>query len=1598
MNDALDNRISSNAVHNHQTLNPFTTVEQESLYQPPSKGARHNDNRHSMIMHRDTDIQQDQKQKHEQEHLSRRGINQGDNNTVADNNISNNNNNNSGGGDSSNNDYRNYNHTGFNREVGPRPVRSVAFKREFKTAMTLCNSDSPQLQGPGWNGSFVSNSQEGFYPSLDRSCTWHIQAAARVPTNPSIVAFSLWVPLRLICGMDYLTLYDGPDSNSPVIARLCGNIEGAQTWYSSGSRMTAVFTTKAGTPGGFGFAADWIATDTTGNKDFFPRSQHAMAYDAAKDMVYIMGGTSIEKKFTYDLLTYTFATNKWASLKSTTKPPDPRYGHYAFVYDGDLYSYGGVDTTGGTDQVWRYNGDAWSRQQANNQEQGPQRRVGSACVVVTRNNSTKLYVFGGMLPGGFVTRELFTYDLGKEPTWRKIDHKNSVGLSGASAVYHEATDSIYYFGGMVNQTTRNTLVYQYVIAQELWYALGPRIDPFTAPEYNPDEAPTMGNDTSGVDNGAFKPASLGPMYQPAVMYDPYSSVWAPAGLAEDYVIIYGGMRPYGPGVNPRDQSCLVRTCQRWLEYDFSEEDSVRQGRVNHTMVLRPPGSPGGSKTSWTAYIFGGFDGSDRGDLLNVTLNLLPPHPSKVNTCRVLRWCSQYDDCQNCNPNYCSYANGLCLFDTAKAKNTALLGGTIDIPYSGTYQDLLRQRPILETTLSHECPTRVTLDLATTHSGTLGAGEEKSFKIYIDEHDLDVMFQIQTVPNWSLDFKTLNVWEGFMNMYWRANHGLTDDSWDGTSGVSSPRPKDVSVDDYYNFKEYRPIIAPFNASEMLNRWQRYSGLDASASLSGIRAPSTSEIIFSANDPRRFSGYYVFSLTNNNAEGVQFSVTVTALSHDDGQTTPKPSRFDLATLGFFMVGFILAVIVLVFAIRKIRRLMQEREMARHALELRLLEEEEEEEERNRQRNGGGGLGGGGRYRRNLDGTEKKPMYKIVVGVQELLDPTKQLGLRYRERTRTIRYQGDPANNDSYFREQRQSGHQKTNKLESGNNRDKRQSRVRSDYIRDLDILASNARDRQERLSATISVGGVHDAISSDLIMPPTPIISDTSDTDAPKRNSKKLGRRFSQQEKRQSQDDGNVRLSYSLSFSGTQTKLQRGWSLNSLSRNGSLKRIMESKKKVSPEEQEGLTQEVADLNEQEYYSGPQSMDSDDGEQMLNLASLNRMDQDMCSQLQNHREPQYQSRRRNPIRIQPISIEPVPFHGALVPQTRKYLRRYHRNLARTSHPQHQQQHQHYQQNQQHQEQQQRSPILTTTSLHSPGLQASSPRRSFIASRSGSRRAVIRPSHSRGSLRQVQRTASLMTSQAFGARRTLSSSSSVTGPKKLVTQTQEFNGADAETGIEMQDVSRRTHNGFGESEIMQAESTTTSDPARPCGGAIYNDMLPKKPIRMRGRQVYEPGPLLAVNVLIVFPGDSGTRKVQRQQSSGYSDNEKGSEVNGRDANDGEEGNRQHELQERRRDERGGQTRPHSTQGGFRQDTLYYNTQPYHHYHDNNDHDNVNDGKEKEEEEENVNEQRLPPMAIGTVFVPDPVRWWAFKAQHLEDQRYFERKLQKVQKQKQKL
>ncbi|KAG0201270.1 hypothetical protein BGX28_005843 [Mortierella sp. GBA30] len=1442
-----------------------------------------------------------------------------------------------------------------------------ALRRDVKNATTICNSQTPQVLGPAWNGTFSSNSPDGVYPSETRSCTWTMQAmpgntSSTTTGSPYIVSLNFWTPIQLVCGIDHLTLYDGPDTSSPVIAELCGNIymDSTPTLYSSGPSMTAVFSTQSRTPGSFGFNAGWISvlpcniclgtgrgtcdagscscssrfsgsvcqTETAGFKDFAPRSQHAMAYDTNRDMVYITGGTSFQIPYMYmeEVLTYSFGSNRWNKVTVKAKGPDPRYGHYSFMHKDDLYIYGGTTAYGGMADIWKFDVDSkhWTQQQPINPEQLPVGRRGAACIYVSNRNSTaKLYVFGGMNSAGETMRGLSVYDV-DSAMWRKLDHQNAVGLSGATAIYHRATDSIYYFGGMVNQTTRNTVPYQYFIQQDLWYALAPRFDPLTAtpvpspytigdlpsvspPPYRlnsstvpePDGEEDFGSLPSSGANGAQYITAQ--HFLPPVMYDAVSAVWAPAHMMDaDKVVIFGGMRPFGLGVSVKDQSCYARTvsvydlsCQNWTSYDVAKlSGETMKNRVNHTMVIRPPGASGGSKTAWTAYIFGGFDGAHRSDMLNITLNMPTKSPADINICRALRWCSMYDDCQNCNSNYCSYVNGLCLFDTDKARTSSaqssapdyLLGSSSDIPRNGTVQDLIRHRPDLEPQVLaglETCPSRIGLSVGALYSNVIQPGQEMIFKTYIDAQDHDIVFEIHTNPATSpLEFKSLNVWEGFMNMYWRATHGLTDDSWDGTSGTSSPMPPDLPRQSSPRNNGTSPpdsavisAAGTLNTTELMNRWDKYAGLDASPSWSALwYSVASTNVSFWAGDPRRFSGYYVYSIRNTNPIELPFTLKVTLVNHTADSDPPERSKFDLATLGFFMVGFILGVLLLIVVGRKIRSMLEERDHRRRAeAELRMFEEEEEEERRQLENNA---------IADPQSLKDMKPMYRVVVGIQKKQkEKWDVLGRSMLDsesnslRRRAIRHSA-PVNTSPSFHETRTRAATTESASISGN------SAVVMTMVppcsgSDSMILPEAEDEGHKRSSSTVPSDVIHDLGSLSPIS--------------------KLG------------------LSNTTSRTNSQDRplsgLQRAWSLRSLGRSASFQRLF-SRIKLSSEGKEGVADSCRSQMsmEDEPYRAHVVVEGDtlvgSSERDGNCQSV--IELSALSQQQQHGStlPPYIGEdgdidlletsanigtRRNPSGVQPISIEPLPFLGGLVPRTRRHFKQYQRTLLMTRR-------QHDDEN-----------MLTrqrSTSYRSQML-VSTPRKNVVSNRQEQQQQQqqCKARRHQGSLHAARMAAVRM------AARSGSDAGSKQGHRILKCRDQEQTKVKEEGATRIAD------------RIVAIEDEPPLD-AEEEGMNIDERRRSRRNMNIKDGQEYEPGPLLAVNVLIIFPGDARTRHVLK---IGIDEEE-----------------------------------------------------------------DVGNAHVVEKEE-----QRLPPMAIGTVIVPDPARWWAYKAKQQADRRRFEREMRRLHKQK---
>nr|XP_042140738.1 deleted in malignant brain tumors 1 protein isoform X1 [Peromyscus maniculatus bairdii] len=101
-------------------------------------------------------------------------------------------------------------------------------------------------------GNFSSPFYPGNYPNNAR-CVWNIL----VPTNNRVTLTFRDVQLEGGCSYDYILLFDGPQYNSPLIARVCDGANGSFT--STRNYMSVVFITD-GSVTRRGFQADYIAT------------------------------------------------------------------------------------------------------------------------------------------------------------------------------------------------------------------------------------------------------------------------------------------------------------------------------------------------------------------------------------------------------------------------------------------------------------------------------------------------------------------------------------------------------------------------------------------------------------------------------------------------------------------------------------------------------------------------------------------------------------------------------------------------------------------------------------------------------------------------------------------------------------------------------------------------------------------------------------------------------------------------------------------------------------------------------------------------------------------------------------------------------------------------------------------------------------------------------------------------------------------------------------------------------------------------------------------------------------------------------------------
>lgn len=196
------------------------------------------------------------------------------------------------------------------------------------------------------------------------------------------------------------------------------------------------------------------------------------------ELIYMFGGHSLEKGLLNDLWVFNITKNKWNQIMPITiDEPEGRYYHSAacipikrqlFIYGGFIKdrastqdSDGTQDTAGNqkyrtkyraSNELWSFSigGRKWTRMSV----QALVKPV--AGHTMTRIEETQLLIIGGFSTENYFSNKIYKFDTNVEhgKAWSEygrgsLDGAVPLGLYGHTAVYHEQTNAIYVYGGML---------------------------------------------------------------------------------------------------------------------------------------------------------------------------------------------------------------------------------------------------------------------------------------------------------------------------------------------------------------------------------------------------------------------------------------------------------------------------------------------------------------------------------------------------------------------------------------------------------------------------------------------------------------------------------------------------------------------------------------------------------------------------------------------------------------------------------------------------------------------------------------------------------------------------------------------------------------------------------------------------------------------------------------------------------------------------------------------------------------------------------------------------------------------------------------------
>ncbi|KNE66727.1 hypothetical protein AMAG_11225 [Allomyces macrogynus ATCC 38327] len=350
-----------------------------------------------------------------------------------------------------------------------------------------------------------------------------------------------------------------------------------------------------------------------------PRHQHAAVYDAGHDAMYLSGGQNmLGSTLPWDLLRVDLTTGQWQSIFAANGP-SARYGHAMFMFNSQLYMFGGVVRNyGSTNELWRFDvqQQTWSLVQPVANGVAPPALDWPT--VVAAEQEGLIFVLGGWtaVSGAmYPSRLMFAYSPSTN-TWEQRNSSSHPFASfaatlGAPAIYRPESRFIHVFA--------HRTVQSYHVPSDLWY-------------YD-----LVGPDTLPVGAYVYSAASLHP------------------ATGGNHALLFGGqlspMQLLGAG-----DECMSPTI-KVIDLDCFEVVAQQavpgKGRTGHSAIARGDGS---------LVIAAGHNGQDLADVVAVPVAAPADPPGLRSVCRSTNWCARSNDCDDCvmKPG-CGWCNGRCKY-------------------------------------------------------------------------------------------------------------------------------------------------------------------------------------------------------------------------------------------------------------------------------------------------------------------------------------------------------------------------------------------------------------------------------------------------------------------------------------------------------------------------------------------------------------------------------------------------------------------------------------------------------------------------------------------------------------------------------------------------------------------------------------------------------------------------------------------------------------------------------------------------------------------------------------------------------------------------